>query len=97
MARSETNPKAPEAEATGWSAQNLPPQKETRAVRFSVIAVAAGLVAIILATAMSGPIRTAGSKMEPKRFQASAQTGKDMIQTGAPATSFMVASVQAHR
>lgn len=53
-----------------WSVHHLPEPKIPLRLRLSVIAVAFGLAAAVLATTVSSPINTAGIRMEPKRFQA---------------------------
>lgn len=69
MTRTETDPRL---HTPAWSAHNLPRAKTSPMLGFSVLAVAAGLVAIVLATAVSGPIQTTGTQMEPSRFAAPA-------------------------
>jgi hypothetical protein len=81
MTRSETNSMT---ETLAWSAQNLPKPKTTPMLRFAVLAVAAGLVVIVAASTVKGPIQTTGTKMEPARFSAPVQ------QTGA--TGIVVAA-----
>ncbi len=67
----------PRTDRPVWSAQNLPKTKAPRMLTFSVLAIMAGLVVIVLATAMNGPIQTAGTRMEPARFKVlSQQAGK---------------------
>lgn len=80
-----------------WSAHNLPKPAPSRTMRFSVIGVAAALVAVVLASALAGPIRTAGSKMEPGRFQASAEKSTATVKAASAMTPFAVASMPAHR
>lgn len=70
MTRSESNSRI---DTPAWSAHNLPKPKTSPMLGFSVLAVAAGLIAIVLASAASGPIRTSGTKMEPSRFTAPMQ------------------------
>lgn len=62
-----------EDDAPKWSAHHLPEPRATRSMSFAFMAVAAGVVAIVLATTLSAPIKTEGSKMEPMRFQSMAQ------------------------
>jgi hypothetical protein len=64
MVRIQSNPGT---ETPVWSAHNLPKAKATRMQSFSVLAVAVGLVVIVLASAVKNPIQTTGSKMEPTR------------------------------
>jgi len=92
MIRFET---APRIHTPAWSAHNLPKAKAPPMLGFSVLAVAAGLVVIVLATTLSGPIRTAGTKMEPARFQASAQNSTATIAAAKAMTPFTVASIAA--
>lgn len=87
----------PAADTSEWSARHLPAPETPRSLRFAVVAVAASLVAIILGTALSGPIDTRGTKMEPGRFSASVQQGKDTIRASTVRAPITVASVQPHR
>ncbi len=79
MTRIETNTGT---ETPVWSAHNLPKPTPPRALRFAVVAVTAGLVAVILGAALGGPIQTPGTRMEPTRFTAKAQQADKTDATG---------------
>lgn len=68
-----TDPKPDEMRR--WSAHHLPEAKAPRGLRPAMVAVAAGLALAVLVTAVTGPIRTAGTQMEPARFQAKVAQG----------------------
>lgn len=89
MTHPETNPTA---ETAVWSARNLPQEKPSRMMRFTAAAVAVGLIAVVLASAVKDPIRTGGTSMEPQRFSASPQKGPDMIRTAGGAPNIRIAS-----
>jgi len=94
MTRLESNSKD---DTPVWSARNLPKPTAPRMQRFSVLAVAAGLVAIVLTSTLQGPIQTAGTRMEPARFQVSVQNRAATVRAGSAMPPVMVASAPVHR
>jgi hypothetical protein len=84
--------KNPAVETPVWSARNLPQQKPSRMMHFTAVAVAVGLIAIMLASAVKGPIRTGGTSMEPQRFTTSPQQAKEMIRAAGGAPNIRIAS-----
>jgi hypothetical protein len=70
MTRIESNT---EAETPVWSAHHLPKEKLTFKQNFWLLAVAAGLIAVVVASAVKDPVRTTGTQMEPGRFTTTLQ------------------------
>lgn len=73
----------PPADDAPWSAHHLPPPKASGLTRFTLAAAGVCLVALVMAAALSGPIRTTGTKMEPPRFQTAARKAPPDIRLSA--------------
>jgi hypothetical protein len=89
MTNTESNARS---DTQAWSAHNLPKPKPSRMMRFSALAVAVGLITVVLASAVKDPIPTGGARMEPTRFTTSVQQQQERIKTAVTPPNLVVAS-----